>query len=52
LGASGSYWGLWVMLATLNDANSAYQFGPWAANASLQDSGLQTFCGTPAFFRL
>jgi hypothetical protein len=51
-GSAGSYWGEWGMLATPNDANTAYQFGPWAGNASLLDSGLQTFCGTPAFIGL
>jgi hypothetical protein len=50
--SAGSYWGEWGMLATPNDANSAYQIGPWAPNASPQDSGLQTFCETPAFIRL
>ncbi len=51
-GSGGSYWGEWGMLATPNDGNSAYQFGPWAGNAWLPGSGLQTFCGTPAFIGL
>ncbi len=51
-GSGGSYWGEWGMLATPNDAGSAYQFGPWAGNAWLPGAGLQTFCGTPAFIGL
>jgi hypothetical protein len=53
-GASGSYWGEWGMLATPNDANVAYQYGPWggSGNAWLLGSGLQTFCGAPAFIGL
>lgn len=51
-GSTGSYWGEWGMLATPNDASSAYQYGPWAGNAWLPGTGLQTFCGTPAFIGL
>ena len=52
-GSGGSYWGEWGMLATPNDVSAAYQFGPWGlGNAWLPSSGLQTFCGTPAFIGL